>query len=74
MSDQGFTVARGWMKFKHKSGSDHSSHSDLKVREAEPSDYVAIGKILATAFDLGEQAENWHTYVTLAEGAVAGTG
>ncbi|HBC57877.1 MAG TPA: hypothetical protein DCZ03_11980 [Gammaproteobacteria bacterium] len=84
LTEQGFSPARGWMKFKHTGVQEYAVDSELKVRKAEPADYSSIGQILAAAFDLGEQAEswlaalpeaeNWHTYVTISEDQVAGTG
>jgi hypothetical protein len=84
LQDRGLEKARGWMKFTRGREAPPVVETSLEVRRARPEDMPAFGRILAAAFDLGDDAADWlacinrtpgyYVYVSLDAGEVTGTG
>ena len=84
LRDAGLERARGWMKFKRGREAPPPPRTDLDVRPVERRDMPAFARILADAFDLGAEcndwietfvnAEGWHLYMSFDGDEPAGTG
>ena len=84
LREAGLEKARGWMKFARGPEAPPAARTDLEVRRVAPGDMPAFARILADAFDLGEDAvawletfvnaEGWHLYMSFDGDAPAGTG
>lgn len=82
--EAGLEKARGWMKFTRGRTVPPPADTDLTVRRAEPADGPAFGRIVADAFDLGDEAidwlarvvsaDGWHIYMSFDGDEPAGTG
>jgi GNAT superfamily N-acetyltransferase len=76
--------ARAWVKFSRGRERPPVAPTQLEVREATAGDAQALGRIAASAFDLGPEGEavvaalvgrpNWHVFMTAWEGRPAGCG
>jgi GNAT superfamily N-acetyltransferase len=81
---RGLEEARGWVKFARGRAAPPAISPGLEVRPATPQDGPAFGRIVADAFDLGEEAipwlarligrPGWHCYMSFAGEEPAGTG
>lgn len=84
LREAGLEQARGWMKFARGPEAPPAAATDLTVRRVEPGDLPAFARILADAFDLGEDAvawletfvnaEGWRLYMSFDGDQPAGTG
>jgi GNAT superfamily N-acetyltransferase len=85
MRAAGLREKRAWMKFERGRASPPPKRTDLTIAPARAGDGEDFGRIIADAFDLGEQAgpwlarligrPNWHIFMSFAEdGTAAGTG
>ena len=84
LARRGLERARAWMKFRHSRKAPPTVSCDLEIRIARPEDAGELGRIEADAFDLGAVGAtlpsllvgrpNWHIYVSLCEGRLAGAG
>ena len=80
----GLEQARGWQKFTRDRAPVPDRTTALKVREVDRSHGDAFGRIVAAAFDLGDEAapwlaelpgrEGWHIFMSFENGEAAGTG
>ena len=55
----GLEKRRGWHKFERGREAPPVRSTDLSIRQATAADAPAFGRIIADAFDLGEQAAPW---------------
>lgn len=81
---KGLVPARAWVKFSRGREQPPVATTRLEVREARAGDAAALGRIVASAFDLGEAGAavlpaligrpNWHVFMTAWDGRPAGCG
>lgn len=81
---RGLVPARAWVKFSRGRERPPAASTRLEVRPAGAEDAVALGRIVADAFDLGPAGEalipavvgrpNWHVFMTAWDGKPAGCG
>lgn len=80
----GLERARAWVKFERGREAPPAVQTSLEIRAAGPADRDAFGRIVADAFDLGEQAApwigrligrpGWHVYTSFDGDRTAGAG
>lgn len=84
LEQQGLEEARGWQKFSRGTDPFVSRPTSLEIREAGPAEGEEFGRIVCSAFDIGEAAapwlaclpgrDRWHIFMTFENGQAAGTG
>jgi GNAT superfamily N-acetyltransferase len=85
LESSGLAKARGWQKFSRDTDAPTGTgRTELEVREAGPADAEDFGRIVCSAFDLGDVAApwlgrlpgraGWHIFMSFDSGEAAGTG